>query len=216
MTNDRCLSFDTRRSALAAIARVRRSRLLGPLGDGNTFEADLEPGVIHHREHAGEAPVRLADQVAEGTLAIVAETHDAGRARVYAEFVFDRNRPDIVTFTRFAVVADEELGHEEQRDAAHAFGRIRQPRQHQVQDIAGNVVIAPADVNLLSGEPVGIAVRHRARRHGRQIRTCLRLGQVHRARPLAADEFFEIDRLNLGRGVRVQCLDGARGKHRKQ
>ena len=66
--------------------------LLGrALGDADALQADREARVVHHREHAGEAAVLLADQLADRA-AVVAIDHRAGRRAVNAELVLDRMR----------------------------------------------------------------------------------------------------------------------------
>ena len=68
--------------------------------------------------------------------------------------------------------------------------------QHEVDDVVGDVVVAPGDEDLLAGEPVAaVAVRHGARAHRRQVRAGLRLGQVHGAGPFAADQLRQVERL---------------------
>ena len=57
----------------------------------------------------------------------------------------------------------QELRHEEERDAARAGGRIGQARQHEVDDVVGEVVLAIGDEDLLAGDAVG-AVACAARR----------------------------------------------------
>ena len=43
-----------RRLALLALARIVQRVLIGPVGDGDALQADAEPGIVHHREHAGQ------------------------------------------------------------------------------------------------------------------------------------------------------------------
>ena len=67
--------------------------------------------------------------------------------------------------------------------------RIGQARQHEMDDVLGQVVIAIGDEDLLAGDAV--VRRPRARRGGAQraeIGARLRLGQVHRAGPFAGDQ----------------------------
>ena len=92
-----------------------------------------------------------------------------------------------------AVGIDQEFRHEKQRNALGAGRRIGQPRQHEVDDIVGEIVLAVGDENLLALD--AIAAVGRALGLGAQradIGAGLRLGQLHRAGPCAGDEFFEI------------------------
>src|SRR5215469_16815607 len=114
-----------------------------------------------------------------------------------AELMLDRRARNIIALRQRAVRADEEFGHQEQRDTARSFGRVGETSEHQVHDIFGHVVIAPGDENLLAGDAEVVTVGYRSRANRRQIRTCLRLGQVHRTRPLAAYELWQKPTLQL-------------------
>ena len=98
--------------ALHAIDRVGAGVLVGAHRGAQAEHADIDARVVHHREHAREAVVLLADQVADGA-AVVAVAHDCGRARVDAELVLERDDADVVGFADRAVVVDQELRHEE-------------------------------------------------------------------------------------------------------
>ena len=59
-------------------------------------------------------------------------------------------------------------------------------RQHQVDDVLGHVVLAVGDEDLRAEDPVAaVGLRLGAGAHQRQVGAGLRLGQVHRAGPLA-------------------------------
>ena len=78
------------------------------------------------------------------------------------------------------------FGHDEQRDALHALGRTGHAREHEVDDVLGHVVLAVGDEDLGAEELVAaVGLRLGARAHQRQVAAGLRLGQVHRAGPLA-------------------------------
>ena len=77
--------------ALLALLGVLHGVLVGPLGQREALEADRQAGVVHHREHVPHALVLLADQVADGAVA-VAVGHDAGGAGLDAHLVLDRRR----------------------------------------------------------------------------------------------------------------------------
>ncbi len=82
-------------AALAAFLRVGQRLLIGAVGDADAFEADAEPGLVHHREHAAHAAVFLADQVADRA-ALIAHGHGAGGSGVHAELVLDAAGVDVV------------------------------------------------------------------------------------------------------------------------
>ena len=96
MLDDRARSgCRAERAALLAVARILQ-RLLGrALGDADALQADREAGEVHHREHAGEPAVLLADQVADRA-ALIPVHHGAGRGGVNAELVLDRMRAHVV------------------------------------------------------------------------------------------------------------------------
>ena len=92
-----------------------------------------------------------------------------------------------------AVGVDQELRHDEQRDALDAFRRVRRAREHEVDDVLGVVVLAVGDEDLLAEELVrAVALRHGARAHRREVGARLRLGQVHRAGPRAGDHLRQV------------------------
>src|SRR4029077_2070446 len=86
----------------------------------HTVHADRQAGRVHHDEHDVEATILLADQIADGALALFAIFHDAGRAGVDAELVLDAGTDHVVVGSERAVVVDADLGHQEQGDTARA------------------------------------------------------------------------------------------------
>jgi hypothetical protein len=120
-----------------------------------------------------------------------------------------------------AVGVDVELGHDEQRDAARAGRGAGSAGEHQVDDVLGQVVFAEGDEDLGAGDAVLAGVRAFGDRHGGAAQRAhvgpgLRFGQVHRARPFAADQLGQIERLLGFAAVVIQRLDRADGEHRQQ
>ena len=71
-----------------------------------------------------------------------------------------------------------------------------------MDDVLGEIMLAGGDENLRAGDLVAaVGLRHCAGAHQAEIGAALRLGQVHRAGPLAVDQFRQIGRLLLGRAV---------------
>ena len=174
--------------ALPALPRVGERLLGGALGDGDALQRHGEAGLVHHREHAGHAAVFLADQVADRA-ALVAEHHGAGRRGMDAELVLDRVRAHVVARARRAVRVEQEFRHQEQRNALRAGRRIRQPRQHEVDDVVGEVVLAVGDEDLLPDDAIAaVAGALGAGAQRADVGAGLRLGELHRPRPLAGDE----------------------------
>ncbi len=109
-----------------------------------------------------------------------------------------------------AVVLDHDLRHHEQRDALGAGRRAFDAREHQMDDVLREIVLAGGDENLGAGDLVAaVALLHRLGAQQPEIGAAMRLGQVHGAGPVAFDHLRQIFRLELGRGVREQRGDGA-------
>ncbi len=134
---------------------------------------------------------------------------------MYAELVLDAGAAHVVALAQRAVVVDEEFRHQEQRDATRAGGRVRQAGQDKMHDVVGEVLLAIGDEDLLAEDAVS-AVAHRfgAGAQRVEVGAGLRLGQVHRAHPLAGNELRQIRLLQLAVGVLFQCLDGTHRQRR--
>ena len=181
---------------------------------------DGEARRVHHDEHVLEAAVLLADEIADRAFLFAVDQH-RGRAGVDAELVLDGSAVHVVSLAQAAVGIDQELGHDEQRNAFHPFGRIGRAREHQVDDVLGQVVLAVGDENLLAVNAIVLAqsfirMGHRLRLHQRQVRSRLRLGQVHGAGPGAFDHFRQIGLLQRVGAAQQQRLDRAAGEQRAQ
>ncbi len=202
-----------RRAALPALQRKIKRLLIRAFGDRDALHADLQPRRVHHREHVGETVVRRADEFRVRA----AVDHRAGGRAVDAELVFDAARAQFVGDTQRAILSDKPLRGEEHRNAPAAFGRIGKPGQHEMDDVLGHVVIAPGDEDLLARQPIeAVSVRLRARAKRREIRTRLRLGEVHRSGPFTGDELRQIERLLALRAVFDERFDRALRQHRTQ
>ena len=203
-------------AALLAFLRVGQCLLIGPIGNADAFEADTQPRLIHHREHALHAAIFFADQVTDRA-AIIAHRHDAGGGGVNAELVLDATGKDIIACAKRAIGIDQEFRDQKQRYAFRPRRRVRQSCQHKMHDIVGHIVLAIGDEDLGPADAVG-AVRSALRACAQQadVGTGLRLGQVHGAGPLAGDQFGEVDILELVTAVRIERLDRAQREQRAQ
>ena len=158
----------------------------------------------------------FADQVADGAF-VLAEGHDRGRAAVDAQLVFDGGADQVVALAQRAVVIDQELRHEEQRNALQSRRRIRQAGQHEVDDVLGAVVLAPGDEDLGAADQIGaVAGRLGLGADGGEVGAGIRLGQVHGAGPGAFDHLRQVLLLQFVGSVVGDGLDGAAGQHRAQ
>jgi hypothetical protein len=136
---------------------------------------------------------------------------------VNAELVLDRMRAHVVARAERAVGIEQELGHQKQRDAPGSLRRIGQPRQHQVDDVVREIVLAVGDEDLLPGDAVAAVAR--ALGAGAQradVGAGLRLGELHGAHPLARDELGQIGALELVAAVRDERIDAGHGEHRAE
>ena len=83
---------------------------------------------------------------------------------------------------------------------AGAGRRAVDARQHEMNDVLGQIVLAGGDENLGAGDLVAaVGLRRGAGAHQAEIGAALRLGQVHGAGPLPGDELRQIKRLLLRR-----------------
>ena len=190
--------------------------LIGAVGDADALEADAEPGLVHHREHAAHALVFLADQVADRA-ALIAHGHGAGRRGMHAELVLDAAGVDVVARAERAVGIDQEFRNQKQRNALGARGRIGQSRQHEMHDVVAHVVLAIGDEDL--GALDAIAAVGRALGAGAQradVGAGLRLGELHGAGPFAGDQLRQIDLLQLVAAMGLERLDRAQRQQRAE
>ena len=178
------------RPLLALAGKLDRA-LIGRLTDRVAFDANSQSGGIHHRKHVHQATIFLAYQVTHSTV-IIAERHDAGRARVNAEFVFDRCGANIVALAGLSISIENKFRHHKQRYSLYPGWSIGGSRQHQMNDVVGHVVITIGDEDLLSFNQIVITGRFCTRPHGRQVRACLRFGEIHRAGPCTGDHFLKV------------------------
>ena len=210
------------RPGLHAVLGVGDSLLVGPVGDRDALHANREPGGIHHDEHVFQAPVLLADQETHSARSTahdvlcrrtVTELQHRRRRRLDPQLVLDADAVHVVALADGAVLADHELGHHEQADALDSFGGAGHPGQRQVHDVLRHVVLTVRDVDLGAEDAVAcVRLRLGPRAHQRQIRTGLRLGEVHGAGPLAADQLFKERGVEFVRPRRQQCFDRAVGQ----
>ncbi|MPM13169.1 hypothetical protein SDC9_59524 [bioreactor metagenome] len=193
-------------AALQPVLGVEHRILIGGLGHGIALQADAETGLVHHREHCAHALVQVAEQPA-GRAVIV---HHAGRVAVDAHLLLDLADRDRVARAERAVVVDQELRHNEERDPLGALAAAGRLGQHQMDDVLGHVVIARRDEDLLAGDLVGtVVLRLGLGAHHAQIGAAMRLGQVHRAGPLAGHHLRQVFRLLLGGAMGVDRRIGA-------
>ena len=131
-----------------------------------------------------------------------------------AELVLDRMRAGVVALTGRAVGVEQEFGHEKERNALGSRWGVGQPRQHQMDDVVGEIVLAVGDEDLLSGDAiaaVGYALGLGAQRA--DVGAGLRLGQLHGAHPFARHELGQIGALELVAAMGHERVDAGHGEH---
>ncbi len=89
---------------------------------------------------------------------------------MYTHLMFERMGAYIITFAELPIFFEHEFWHEEERDALGAGRRIGQARQHEMDDVVGEIVLAIGDEDLLPEQTiaaVGMCARHApaGRRH---------------------------------------------------
>ena len=139
--------------------------------------------------------------------AVVVE--QTGRIAVNAHLLFDGAADDAIACPHRTVLVNEELGDDEQRYALGRIRRARQLGQNEMDDVFREVMLACRDENLGAGDRItAIGLRFGLGTNETQVSAALRLGQVHRARPFAADHLGKIHGLLLGRALGQQRRGG--------
>ena len=180
------------RAALHTLAGVLHGLLVRALGHSHTLQADGVTGGVHHDEHVFQPTVFLADQIADSAT-VIAKLQHGGRAGLDAQFVLDADAIHIITRAQAAIGIEQKFRNHKQADALHPLGRTINPRQHQVDDVLSHIVLAVGDEDFGAADFVAaIGLGAGLAAHLRQVRAGLRLGQVHRACPFAAGEFFQV------------------------
>ncbi len=184
--------FVVRQPTLRALAGVLQRIQIAGVTEHHCAHADTDACLVHHLEHAGQALVRLADQVADAP-AVVAEVQRGGGGTAPAHLVKEPGQQHIVARATAAIFADQVLGHDEQRDALHAGRRIRQLGQHHVHDVFRQLVIAAGNENLVALEPVAaVTGRFGTGADIGQRRASVGFGQGHGAEVAAFDHRLQI------------------------
>ena len=175
-----------------------------PLRHRHTLHRNTQPRGIHHGEHAGQPAMRWPYQLTNSAF----KRHHTGRARVDAQLVLDRHAGN-----RIAAAIGQEFRHGKQRYPGTPRRRVGQARQHHMQDIIGELMLAPGDVDLLAGD--GETARNRARRgaHAGEVGAGLRLGEAHRPGPAPIDHRRHQAGFLVFGAMRLQQGDGVLRQH---
>ncbi len=160
--------------------------------------------------------VLFADQEAlAGSL--LPEEHRAGRRTVDAHLVLDAGALNVVRLAQAAIRIDPILGHDEQGQALGSWRRSGKPRQHRVDYVVRQIVIAVGDEDLLAGDEVAAVLLGLClARRGPDIGARLRLGEAHRPGPLTREELLAEELAHLVGAELLDQLTGAARQHQNQ
>ncbi|MCY1170612.1 hypothetical protein D9M73_106920 [compost metagenome] len=203
---------------LHTLQRIADRRLRRGFRHLHALQTDIEPRIVHHREHRADAAEFAADQLADAVI-VVAKAQHASRRGVQPHLMLDRNDADIVERTRRAIGVQPIFRHQEQGNPLGPGRCPRRAREHEVDDIGGHVMVAKRDIDLGALDaPFAIAERLGLGAQSADIGARLRLGQVHRPGPCTGRQMRQILRLLCGAAMMRQRLDRAdrqRGGQRK-
>ena len=132
--------------------------------------------------------VHLADQPALGRNAVLTEGQLTGRGGLQAHLVLDVGDEDAVALARLAgLEVEQELGHEEQRQALGARSGALGAGQHQVEDVLEQVVgVGGGDEPLHAVDvPGAVVLLDGLGPAGADVRAGVRLGEHHGRAPAA-------------------------------
>ena len=196
----------------AHLGVVQRLHVAGVAQHGGA-DADADPSLVHHVEHASQAAMRRADQMCL-TGIVLAEIQETVRGRPIAHLVVEAGHRDIIGLTERAIRVHADLRHDEERDARHAGRRIREFGEHQVNDVLRDVLITARDPHFVAAEPIGpVALRYRAAPDVTERRADIGLGETHRTEVAALIEGRHIKSFLLCGAVRIEQIRGRLGQH---
>ena len=134
-----------------------------------------------------------------------------------AELVLEAGAGDVVARAERAVLVDEILRHQEQRDAARAGRRVGQAGEDEMDDVVGHLVVAVGDEDLGAEDAVGaVGLLLGARGERAEVGAGVRLGEVHGAGPLARHHLRQVGLLEVLAALQLDGVDGAEGEQRAQ
>ncbi|MCY1413494.1 hypothetical protein D9M71_289270 [compost metagenome] len=96
----------------------------------------------------------LAHQVADA-ITVIAEVQCGGSGAAIAHLVEQASQDHVVALAQGAVVVDQELGHDEQRNPFHPGRCVRQLGQHHVHDVLRQRMVATGNEDLVALDAVG-------------------------------------------------------------
>ena len=168
---------------------------IGGTGGSQRLLRDVETRFVHHLEHDFHALAFLAQQPADA-LVVVAKGQRAGGRALDAHFVLDTGSGHIVAFADRAIRIHKEFGNDKNGDAGRSRRIAVDSRQHGVNDVFIQVVVAGGDENFRAGDFVSavrlldgswFSARRRRNRHPvRSDTSCRPTGR----KPFSRHRFF--------------------------
>ena len=199
-----------RQAALRAFAGVLQRIEVTGIAKHHRAHADADARLVHHLEHVGQAVVRLAHQVADAG-AVVAEVQRGGGGAAITHLVEQAGEDHVVARPEAAVGVDQELRHDEQRDAFHPRRCIRQLGQDHMHDVLGERVVAAGDEDLVALDPIAaVGGRFGAGADVGEGGAGVRFGEGHGAEEAALDHRLQEALLLL---LAAEALDQVGGTH---
>src|SRR3546814_6043791 len=131
------------------------------------WSSDVCSSDLHHSEHGIQSAARLSHQPA-GSAIIV---HQTGGLRMNAHLALQCTDAHGIACTKAAVGIHQEFRGEEQADAFHALGRVRQAGKHQMDDVAAEILIAGGNENLRAGDSEGAVSVRRSEEHTSELKS---------------------------------------------
>jgi len=133
--------------ALYAQLGIIQRGVIGRSDAAQREQARIQAFLVHIRKHllhADAASVFHFRFAHHPAVAVVVFTHGqrGGRRSVNAQLVLDAHGGDVIPGAQRAVLVHPELGHDEKRYARGAFFGARRLRQHQMDDVFGQVMVA--------------------------------------------------------------------------
>ena len=169
-------------SPLPALLGVGQGIEVGRAGHGHAADAGVDAGRVHHLEHVGQPHVFLAAEIADAVV-LAAEGQGGRGGRMQPQLFFDAGADHVVGLTQRAVRVDTDFGHDEKGYAPDALRRPVDACQNQMDDVLGNVVVAPGDEYLVALDPEGLPFAEGRGLERGQVGAGVGLRQAHGAGP---------------------------------
>ncbi len=194
---------------LQAVIGIKHSVLIRSLGLCVALKANAQTRLVHHHKHRAHALMLFAQQNPLGLVIV----HHTRRIAVNAHLLFDLAHGHAIAVAQRAIFVDLDLRDDEQGNALDTLRPAWNFRQNKVNNVVGHIVVTRRDENLLARKLVGaITIRDSLCAHQAKVSTTMRLGQVHRACPLACHHLRQILLLLLIRTMHIDRRVSAVGQ----